>query len=81
MFDLLASWVDEPPVHLMVRAYMGFKESRVRDFEGPSDAEAKIGMQTLARNFGQKKLKDAPARDRERFEQMKKKVAEAKKRA
>ena len=72
---LFEYWADYPPVHMMVRDYLGYEGTVKEPTNNPVEVAA--AMQAITGAMGRApKVSTAPARDRERFaalkEQMKK---------
>ena len=63
-----AYWRKDPPLHLMVKAYLGIKEEEPEEMNPVEVAQA---VRMLTGSSRAPKLDQAPSVDRERFEQLK----------
>jgi hypothetical protein len=66
--ELFEYWAEYPPVHLLVRAYLGFEGSSVA--VGPE--ESKLALKLLAGGRRAQSLDTASSQDQQRFFDLKK---------
>lgn len=74
--DLFEYWADYPPLHLMVRAYLGYESKTAK----PSDFEQMQAVHVLAGPGRAEKVSRAPIEVQQRFATLKdaeKKLADA----
>ena len=65
--ELFDYWREYPPVHVLMRGYVGYKPQSKEDQITPEQFQRMINPKAR----GGRKLQDAPARDQKMFEKLK----------